>query len=233
MSGKPPFSISAIRAFGEIAAVLTVMIIALYWIAFTVSIFASPYGVLAGVGAALAFVALRGEDLSGFGFRLPPSAFVFAATAIGMTATAFFIFLVLDPILAAWLGPVDLSVFAPLEGNMDLYILMLTVSWIPAGFGEEALYRGFIQTRIAQAFNGSKLGWAVAILLQAAVFGLIHAYQGPTGMIQIFLYALVAGVFYLLAGRSIWPLVIAHGLIDTVGVTDFYLGGALFGADPF
>ena len=101
---------------------------------------------------------------------------------------------------------------------------------VPAAVGEEVVYRGFIQTRIAQMFGGSAAAWAIAIVAQAAIFIVTHAYQDVTGMIQVFCYALAAGALYVACGRSLWPLILAHGLVDTVVMTDFYLGRAITAA---
>lgn len=48
--------------------------------------------------------------------------------------------------------------------------------------------------------------------------------QGPTGVANIFVLALVFGAVYLRSGRNLWPLIAAHGIIDTVGITLIYLG---------
>jgi membrane protease YdiL (CAAX protease family) len=48
---------------------------------------------------------------------------------------------------------------------------------------------------------------------QAALFGAVHAYLGPRGVVNAAAIGLVAGGAYLADGRNPWPLVIAHGLV--------------------
>jgi membrane protease YdiL (CAAX protease family) len=55
------------------------------------------------------------------------------------------------------------------------------------------------------------------------VFGLAHAYQGATGILVTGVLGLVFGLLYL-RSKSLWPLVIAHGLIDTLSLVALYAG---------
>lgn len=218
--------ISPLRAIAEVAIVVAAFYLSLVWLSGAVSPYASPFGMLGGVVAALVFIGLRRENLSEFGFR-PAGLRATAVIVITLVALAFAIFIVLEPYLESLFGPIDLSVFDPLEGDTSLYLWMLAASWIGAAFGEEVVYRGFIMTRIAQVSSLSAAGWIIAILLQALIFALLHSYQGAVGMIEVFLYALALGVAYLAGGRSLWPVIVAHGLVDTIVMTDFYQGGAI------
>ncbi|WP_425410109.1 CPBP family intramembrane glutamic endopeptidase [Hyphococcus sp.] len=215
--------ISFLRAAAEIVAVLTISIMALIYAAAAWGPYASAFGMLAGVAAAIVFIRLRGERLSDFGFRAAPILKSFLAIA-AILAVAVALFVYIEPSLERITGPVDLSFFAPLEGNAPLYTLMLLVSWIGAGFGEEVVWRGFVMTRMAQAFSGSAAGWGAAIFLQAILFTFLHAYQDLTGMIEVFVIGIALGAAYLFVRRSLWPLIVAHGLIDTFVMTDFYFG---------
>jgi membrane protease YdiL (CAAX protease family) len=61
---------------------------------------------------------------------------------------------------------------------------------------------------------------------QATLFALGHSYLGPRGMLNAGALALVAGLGYRWNGRNLWPLFMAHGLVDSVGLTALYLGVA-------
>ncbi len=74
-------------------------------------------------------------------------------------------------------------------------------------------------TRLAQSAGGGKIAVAVAALLQAGLFGLAHAYQGPAGMISTGAIGLAMAVFYLSTKRNLWIPILAHGLLDTIGLT--------------
>lgn len=127
-------------------------------------------------------------------------------------------------------APTDVSALVfLLEGNLVNYLLFLIpVSWCSAAIGEELLVRGYLLNRL-ESLSGT---W-FAVVTQAAIFALAHIYQGWMGVINIFVLALVFGVIFIRCGRSLWPLIIAHGLIDTIAVTLIYIGRAdlLIGAD--
>jgi membrane protease YdiL (CAAX protease family) len=59
----------------------------------------------------------------------------------------------------------------------------------------------------------------VAALCQALLFGLAHAYLGPRGVLNASAIGLVSAGVFLADGRNLWPLIVAHGLVDTVGLT--------------
>ncbi len=73
--------------------------------------------------------------------------------------------------------------------------------------------------------NESKLAWVIALVGQAVIFGLIHAYQSPVGMFKVGLIGLVFGVSYLVVGKNLWPLILAHGLIDSLDMVSHFFGG--------
>lgn len=81
-----------------------------------------------------------------------------------------------------------------------------------AGVCEEIVFRGYLQKQV-QAFTGSL---ALAVILQALVFGLGHAYQGAKQAIVI---CVLGALFGVLAGwrKNLRPGMIAHTLSDVVG----------------
>jgi hypothetical protein len=122
-------------------------------------------------------------------------------------------------------GPQRLDAFADLRGSIGVYLLLLIpVGWGAAAFGEELIYRGFIFARLTAALGGSRLAQACALLLQASLFALGHSYLGPRGMLNAGLLGILSGVAYIANGRMLWPLIFAHGAVDTVGLTALYLG---------
>ncbi len=77
-----------------------------------------------------------------------------------------------------------------------------------AGLCEEFLFRGYLLWYLAHL-----MPFALACVVQAAVFGACHAYQGPRGM----LLTALAGAFFtgvLLVAGSIWPAMLIHALMD-------------------
>lgn len=102
---------------------------------------------------------------------------------------------------------------------------IIVIAWIAAGFGEELFMRGFVMTKIAQGFGNGFVAWSLAVVLQAILFGVLHGYQGAAGMLMTGTVGFIMGVFYLIGGRSLVPVVIAHAAIDTLSLTQIFLSG--------
>jgi membrane protease YdiL (CAAX protease family) len=120
-------------------------------------------------------------------------------------------------------GPTpDLSNFEPLKNNIWLLLGMLVISWTSAGFGEEVIWRGFFMKQIAKFFGETKSGWWIGLLVSSVVFGLIHSYQGTTGIIMTGINGLVFGLIMLLSRRNLWTSIIAHAATDTFGFILIY-----------
>jgi uncharacterized protein len=114
--------------------------------------------------------------------------------------------------------------FAAMQGNLGLLLYVIPLGWVFGGLGEELLNRGFIMTRMAQVFGDGRAAWVVAVVLQAALFGAGHAYQGPVGIFGVTVIGMIYAVGALAWGRNLWPAVIAHGLFDTFGFWALYAG---------
>jgi membrane protease YdiL (CAAX protease family) len=81
-----------------------------------------------------------------------------------------------------------------------------------AGFGEEIAFRGYALSSLTPFLGG---GWGAA-LFTSAVFGILHAYQGPIGMARTTVLGFVLAVSFLLSG-SLWPAITAHVALDLLG----------------
>ena len=107
-----------------------------------------------------------------------------------------------------------------IAGNLRLYLLMLAISWISGGFAEEMFFRGFLITRLQTVFDGVKFASGLAVLLPALLFGYVHVYyQGLHGFVNAGIVGLIFGTLFLLYKRNLWPLVLAHGFINSLGFT--------------
>jgi membrane protease YdiL (CAAX protease family) len=87
-------------------------------------------------------------------------------------------------------------------GEIAVWILVSAT----AGFCEEILFRGYLQTQLARLSGATWLG----VVGQAAVFGGSHAYEGWQRMIIIAVWGSMFGVLALLR-RSLRPGMMAHG----------------------
>jgi membrane protease YdiL (CAAX protease family) len=115
--------------------------------------------------------------------------------------------------------------FEGLEGSLPQLALWLFFSWVSAGFGEEIFFRGFLITRARALVDGLPLAAFLSVFLPALLFGLAHFYyQGLIGLVTTGAIGLTLGTLFLLYKRNLWPLILAHGLVDTLGFTTMYLG---------
>jgi membrane protease YdiL (CAAX protease family) len=165
------------------------------------------YGTLIGHEAALAWLAISRihaagqtiRDVTGR-WREPPDVLrdiLLAAAMWGVWSV--FAHLTATPAKAAVQSmlPVD-----PLE---SVVWIILSVS---AGFAEELAFRGALQGALQRRF-----GVPLAILGQAVIFGVVHAYQGGAALLRIVVYGLLFGAVARWR-RSVAPGMIAHAWTD-------------------
>ncbi len=101
---------------------------------------------------------------------------------------------------------------------LGFIIDIVLMTWIVTGLGEEFIFRGIILHRLKEFFKS--IGISNVFLLsgsQAIWFGLGHQSQGLSGVIITGLIGFFLGIYLLKKSKhGIWPLVVAHALVDTV-----------------
>lgn len=90
--------------------------------------------------------------------------------------------------------------------------LVWTLLSLSAGFCEELLFRGYL---MRQFTSWTRRPW-LGIVLQAALFGISHGYQGAVACAKIALFGLVFG-WMAHWRRDLQPGMIAHSITDIVG----------------
>jgi len=178
---------------------------------------------ITGFFAAWWLLRRRGERWANLGLRAPASWWRMAAVAIGLYAADSAVSQWVVPAIAELAHPVQAPSFlAYTRGNTPAFLLWLAIGWGVGGFMEECLFRGYLTDRIATLFGGKAFAIAFAIMAQALLFGSMHLYQGTFGALNATTFALVHGVFYALAGRNLWPLIVVHGVWNSVGMWGVY-----------
>lgn len=109
------------------------------------------------------------------------------------------------------------------RGNLPVYLLWVALSWLSGGFAEEMFFRGFLITWAARVLGGNGTAFILAVLFAGFVFGYGHFYyQGLRGWVTTGMIGIVLGLLFLAYRRNLWPLVLAHGLVDTLVFTAHY-----------
>jgi membrane protease YdiL (CAAX protease family) len=97
-------------------------------------------------------------------------------------------------------------------------ISMLVVSAFANGWAEEVVVVGYLLTRLRQLNVAPRVALGCSSLLRGAY----HLYQGFGAGLGNFAMGLIFGYTWQRTGR-LWPLVVAHGLIDTAAFVGYVL----------
>ncbi len=202
-------------------AIVNVIVYQITWV------YAGPITALSTIILATMLIRRKGVSWAELGLRRPANIWVTlgqaALTFIGTGVVLYFAYQFVG--LYFEKAETTVSRFGDMEGNIVLYLWWVLLGWIVGGFFEEMLFRGFLLSRIEAMFGDNRLSTAIAIFLQAAVFGVIHFYyQGAFGALTIFAAASFIGFCYVLFGRNLWPLIISHGILNTLGFLGDFLG---------
>lgn len=126
--------------------------------------------------------------------------------------------------------------------------LSLLLRALQVGFVEEVVFRGIILYGLVRVWGKSKRGLVAALVVQAALFGSLHALQALFGVdpasalsnvLATFIFGLWLGALVLSTG-SVWPVILLHAVsnsfimikgLSSQWVIPYHLGylrGALF-----
>ncbi len=118
---------------------------------------------------------------------------------------------------ARWLG-MNAEVEPSALHNSWWRIPVLIIAAFANGFAEEVVVVGYLITRLRQL----GLSENRSILASSVLRGLYHLYQGFGAGLGNLVMGLIFGYAWCRTGR-LWPLVIAHGIIDTVAFVGYVL----------
>ncbi len=177
---------------------------------------------LAGVGTGAALLAWRKETWRDLGLRTGGDAgFVMSKAGEFSILTLVTGFVVIGIATVIGYPPSQSAVLTQQPDTLIPFLLDIVFGvWIGAAIGEEIFFRGFLLTRFTTLFGTGRYALPLAILAQAIWFGSGHASQGVSGIIMTGAIGVVVGAFYVTrARRSLIPLIIGHGFVDTVSLT--------------
>ena len=222
-------AIAELGVFGGLALGLRIALDPLFWR------FAGPVSLVATLVCLALYLRRRGEGWTSFGLIplrgakaklmvLPQALLVFgffaaavAGVLLGSEALGWeFMKVVPEGVEDRW---------GDVRGNLPMFLLWLGIVWTAAAFGEEMFFRGFLVTRAAALFHGVPFGAALAVMLAALLFGLGHMYyQGLRGFVTTAAIGIAFGTAFLLMKRNLWPIVLVHGIVDTINFYALYAG---------
>lgn len=148
--------------------------------------------------------------LARFGWRADLLGGVGLAALIGLPGLALY--------FAARALKLNASVIPSSLGDTWWRVPMLVLVAFANGWAEEVIVVGYLLTRLEQLGVGSRAALAWSSVLR----GCYHLYQGFGAGLGNVAMGLVFGYVWRRTGR-LWPLVIAHGLIDTVAFVGYAL----------
>ncbi len=129
---------------------------------------------------------------------------------LGIGVALWFVAIIVVSVLSSHSGPADGTIAfllpqTPME--MMLWVLVSSV----AGISEEAIYRGYLQRQFTALTQSVPAG----VLISAAIFGGVHAYQGWSRAVVIAISAILFGAVAHWRG-TVRPGMFAHGLQDEI-----------------
>lgn len=120
-----------------------------------------------------------------------------------------------------------MSKYGDMSGNLRAALTMALILPFTASIPEEIIYRGFLIGRLSEIFGEHTGGAVMTVLVQSLIFSSIHFQWGIGGMMMTLIMGLVWGTAYLLCGRNLWVVILAHSGGHILMVTQLYL------AEPF
>ncbi len=165
-----------------------------------------------------------GLPLNKFGFGKRPDLQLILLAVSAIALLRVFAALINPLIENLFGGAPNLERFADVEGSIASLVALLLTSWTLAAFGEEFAYRIVLMRGISFLLGDTRKGQILAVAIQAVMFGLIHAYQGPAGIVGSIFSGLIFGAVTIIGGWSIWPAALAHGINNTIGIFQLYYG---------
>ncbi len=168
---------------------------------------------------------LRKSTLKEWGLDRPKSWFRVILKSLALTILMLVIAVAMELIIVQFIQqPTDTSRFDIIKQNIWMLLGALIAVWFSAAFGEEIIWRGYIMKYVAQFMGDNKKAWIFSLVITSVLFGALHYYQGPAGMIKTGVAGLFLGTVYILNGKqNLWLNILIHGFVDTISLVTIFL----------
>ncbi len=134
-----------------------------------------------------------------------------AVTDIGLAAAVWAAITVIETVWLRIFGARQGAAIVAILPHSQTETAVWVVVALSVGAAEEVVYRGYLQAQMT-AFTGRP---AVALIVQAVLFGLAHGNQGLAAAFRIGIYAMGLGALAR-ARRSLMPGILCHVFSDIV-----------------
>ena len=184
------------------------------------------WSMLAGCVVGLGLITVRKQSLKEVGLRVGGGP-GWTLARMGEFALVFYFVGAVGIGIATALGypPQTSSAVSNQPEALSAFLLDIVFGvWIGTALGEELFFRGIVLAKFQMLFGRGPIGAGLAAISQAIWFGAGHASQGLSGMILTGVIGLVFALYFLTrARRSLVPLMLVHGLVNTITLTIAYL----------
>jgi membrane protease YdiL (CAAX protease family) len=182
------------------------------------------FAVLLGAMAALWVTLRRGGALADLGLVRPKRWWTVPFWVLGILVT----FVAAQALVAQLIAPMfnlpapDMSRYDFVHGDALAAISMALLLPLTAAIPEEIVYRGFLMRQFMRLFGDGHRSAILAVILQAMIFGSAHFQWGLGGIVMTSIMGLVWGGAYLLCGRNLWIVIMAHSAAHIALVLQLY-----------
>jgi membrane protease YdiL (CAAX protease family) len=144
--------------------------------------------------------------------------------ALGYTLLIIFLVdILLTPVVEHYTNtPHDLSGLDFIKGDFLNLLLFTLFMWVVAAFGEELFYRGYMMKRLAALFGNSNDAWISGAVLSSIAFGVVHFYQGISGVITTGAVGFILAMAFYRNRNNLVICMLTHGIYDMFGLSMIY-----------
>ena len=174
--------------------------------------------VLLGAITALWLTVRQGGSLADIGLTRPRRWWTVPLWVLGIFVTFGAAQAMVPQLLAPYfeLPPPDMSRYDFLRGNVVAAVGFALLLPLTAAIPEEIVYRGFLLRQFERLYGNGPASAALAVLSQALIFSSVHFQWGLGGIVMTAIMGLVWGIAFLLCGRNLWVVIMAHSAAHVV-----------------